>query len=172
MGMRLAIVLVVACGGSSDAPPASGSGSAPPPPPPDSMPVDAAAIDAVAAAPPDAAAPITVGHGTGTTSDLIQGVSVQVDCTRVDGGDIEVGQRIVRTRIGVFRQCFQKELAHGAHDGASDVSFAVKDGHPDSVTIAGTVPSDAVASCTRAEIVKTTFPKGITALRCAITYKR
>jgi hypothetical protein len=40
------------------------------------------------------------------------------------------------------------------------------------VTIAGNVPSDAVASCTSANIMRLTFPKDITAVRCAISYKK
>ena len=98
--------------------------------------------------------------------------SVTIDCERVDGGDLAAGARVVKAGIGLFRACFQKELAHGAHDGAADISFGVDNGKVTSVTIAGKVPSPAVAECTKTNIQRLVFPPGIRAVRCAFTYKR
>jgi hypothetical protein len=99
-------------------------------------------------------------------------VVVTIDCPRVDGGDAAAGARVVKAGVGLFRACFQKERLRGAHDGASDVSFGVDNGKVTSVTIAGNVPSAAVAECTKAAIQRLVFPPATRAVRCSFTYKQ
>lgn len=110
-------------------------------------------------------------HPAGVLNASPVEVSVAIECSRVDGGSVDDGARVVKARVGVFRACFQKELPHGAHDGAADVSFGVDNGKVTSVTIAGKVPSAAVAECTKVNIQRLVFPAGIRAVRCAFTYK-
>ena len=123
---------------------------------------------------PEAPKPVPPADGSGSGGSGAKPpneISMAIDCPRVDGGTVDEGARIVKARTGVFRACFQKELPRGAHDGDADVSFGVDKGKVTSVTIAGNVPSPAVAECTKANIQRLVFPQGIRAVRCSFTYK-
>jgi hypothetical protein len=119
---------------------------------------------------PEAPKP-TTDHPGGVLKPSTTELSIAIDCPRVDGGTIDEGAHVLKSRIGVFRACFQKELLRGAHDGDADVSFGVDNGKVTSVTIAGHVPSAAVAECTKLNIQRLVFPPGIRAVRCSFTYK-
>ena len=82
---------------------------------------------------------------------------------RIGIGDVgnDVANRVIRARAGLFRACYQKELARDPSlQGRLDVSFTVADDGRVSNAMAGGSMGGAVSSCIQAQVNRLRFPEG------------
>ncbi|MGE0397707.1 MAG: AgmX/PglI C-terminal domain-containing protein [Kofleriaceae bacterium] len=94
-----------------------------------------------------------------TNPDMIP-VPVQPRVNIGSAGD-DVANRIIRSRAGVFRACYQRELARNPSlQGRLDVTFTVLDDGTVPQAMAGGSMGNEVASCVQRQVTRFRFPAG------------